>query len=133
MLDVLHRGAGAASSAPTNRSILFQLLHLRLEPSHGLFLIGGGRNLLLQERDFRGGPIGHAVAGQAEHRGGRMSRLERQVNGQAHGAERVRPQPAEPRFDTRERRLCGQAGALDHVQAVAGKEQRPEMRVFVEG
>jgi len=96
-------------------------------------------DFLLQEGDFGGGPIEHAVAGEPEERGGGVAWLDREIEGDADGVnhlrrgggmrepvgkaggvdeeadgerERVGAQPFRARFCSREARFCGEAGAF---------------------
>ena len=111
----------------------------------------------MEERDFGGGPVNHAVAGEAEHCGAGVAWLDgevewnaQRVDGLRRGArmrepvgkagsvdeeadgerERVGAQPFEARFCSREARFRGEAGAFEDVQAVSGDEKRPEMCGF---
>jgi hypothetical protein len=111
----------------------------------------------LQERDFGGGPVHQVVAGEAEERGGGVAGLEREVDGDAEGGdrvrghigmdhpvgergrvdeetdgkiERVRLEPFQARFGSGERRLRGEAGAFQDVEAVARGEKRPQVCGF---
>ena len=101
--------------------------------------------------------IDHAVAGEAEERGGGVAWLDREIEGDADGVDhlrrgggvrepvgkaggvdekadgerqRVGAQPFRARFCSGKARFRGEAGALEDVQAVSGDEKRPEMGGF---